>query len=341
MPKLSICIPTYNRSACLAELLDSILAENSTEVEVVVGDDASPDDTEAVAATYADRLTHFTYFRHPVNVGVDGNIAAVSAHATGDYVWLMGDDDRIERGGIRRVLAALAKWPDAIALTVGVVDYDVTMRRMTGIRRMPKSQCFTGIGPAFSHLAELLGFISATLIRRADWELAAADPRARAMTNLYSQVYIAGLAVGAKGRWGVVEEPCVGFRSGNDQLKRRVGWLERLKVDVRAYDEIADLLFPENRRVRHAIARRIFDTHVIARILNAKTEGSSVHDALLAAVYLMRRYFAVPRFWAVGLPLLIAPGAAVRAIRRAYQRLIRESGSGRARQFALNPAVRP
>ncbi|EJU11041.1 glycosyl transferase family protein [Sphingomonas sp. LH128] len=341
MPTLSICIPTYNRSACLAELLDSILAENSADVEVVVGDDASPDDTEAVAATYADRLARFTYFRHPVNVGVDGNIAAVAARATGDYVWLMGDDDRIERGGIRRVLSALSAWPDAIALTVGVVDYDVTMRRMTGIRKMPRTQCFTGVGPAFSHLAELLGFISATLIRRTHWEAAAADPRARAMTNLYSQVYIAGLAVGARGRWGVVEEPCVGFRSGNDQLKRRVGWLERLKVDVRAYDEIAQLLFPDDARVRRAMARRIFDTHVIARIVNAKTEGTTARDALLAGLYLLRRYFALPRFWAFAVPLLVTPGAAVRAIRRAYQGTIRESGSGRARQFALNPAVRP
>ncbi|GLK45866.1 MULTISPECIES: glycosyltransferase family 2 protein [Novosphingobium] len=341
MPTLSICIPTYNRSACLAELLDSILAENSGDVEVVVGDDASPDDTEAVAGAYADRLAHFIYFRHPINIGVDGNIAAVAARATGDYVWLMGDDDRIERGGIRRVLSALAAWPDTVALTVGVVDYDVTMRRMTGIRKMPRTQCFTGIGPAFSHLAELLGFISATLVRRSDWEAAATDPRARAMTNLYSQVYIEGLAVGARGKWGVIEEPCVGFRSGNDQLKRRIGWLERLKVDVRAYDEIAQLLFPEDRRVRRAMAGRIFETHVIARILNAKSEGTTVRDALLAALYLTRRYFALPRFWAIGLPLLIAPRALVRGIRRIYQDMIHGSGSGRARQFALNPAVRP
>ena len=45
MPSLSICIPTYNRSRCLAELLDSILSQGLPQIEVVVSDDASSDDT--------------------------------------------------------------------------------------------------------------------------------------------------------------------------------------------------------------------------------------------------------------------------------------------------------
>lgn len=335
MPRISICIPTFSRSGCLAELLDSIVAQASAEVEVVVADDASTDDTPAVLERYRDRIPGLKTFRHPVNVGVDRNIAAVTERATGDYVWLMGDDDRLERGGIQRVLAALARWPDTVALTVGVVDYDVTMRTMTGVRRMPPTQYITGAGAAFSRMAELLGYLSATLVKRSHWVKAAADPRAKAMSNLYSQVFIAGLAVGSTGGWGVVHEPCVGFRSGNDQLKRRVGWLERLRVDVRAYDEIAGKLFPSQPRVRHAISKRIFDTHVIARVVNAKTEGATIGDTLRAALYLCRRYASVPRFWSLALPLLLMPGTIVRAVRQAYQRTARASGKGRSRQLML------
>ncbi|EJL34955.1 glycosyltransferase family 2 protein [Novosphingobium sp. AP12] len=335
MPRISICIPTYNRSTCLAELLDSIIAQATPEVEVVVADDASPDDTAEVLERYRDRIPGLVSFRHPVNVGVDRNIAAVTARATGDYVWLMGDDDRVERGGVRRVLAALAQWPEAVAVTVGVVDYDVTMRKITGIRQMPRTQYIKGAGPAFSRLAELLGYISATLVKRSRWEKAAADPRSASMANLYSQVFIAGLAVGRDGGWGVVHEPCVGFRSGNDQLKRRVGWLERLRVDVRAYDEIAGALFADDRAAQRAMSRRIFDTHVIARVVNAKTEGASFGETVRAAMYLAGRYASVPRFWALALPLLVTPGAMVRAVRRAYQRTVRTSGTGRGRQFLL------
>ncbi|PNU04767.1 glycosyltransferase family 2 protein [Novosphingobium guangzhouense] len=338
MPLLSICIPTYNRSACLAELLDSIAAQDTPDLEVVVADDASPDDTVEVMGRYAGRFAHFVPMLQARNVGVDRNIAAVTARATGDYIWLFGDDDRLEPGGIGRVLAALSRWPDMIALTVGVVDYDPTLRNITGIRRMPPTQHLVGAGAAFSRFAELLGYISATLVRRAEWNIAAADPRAVAMTNLYSQVYIAGLAVGATGGWGVLAEPCVNFRSGNDQLKRRVGWLERLRIDVRGYDEIARLLFPDRPAVQRAAARRVFDTHVIARIVNAKTEGASGQEIVQAARYLCGRYASYPSYWIKGLPLLLAPRSPVRACRRAYQRLSRRSGVHRARQFCADAA---
>lgn len=338
MPTLSICIPTFNRADLLAELLESIVAEAMPEIEVVVSDDGSSDHTAAVMERYAARITRFVGIRQPVNVGVDRNVAAVTASATGDYIWLIGDDDRLERGGARRVMDALQRWPQAVALTVGVVDYDVTMRRITGIRAMPETQCVTGAGAAFSRFAELLGYISGTLVKRSNWEQAAADPRARAMDNLYSPVFIAGLAVGRHGGWGVVQEPCVGFRSGNDQLKRRVGWLERLRIDVRGYDEIADMLFADDPAAHRAMCRRVFDTHVIARVVNAKTDGDSAGETLKAAAYLIGRYAALPRLWTVALPLLLAPAGTVRAIRQAYQTSIPNSGAGRARQLTLDRA---
>lgn len=336
MPILSICIPTYNRSSCLAELLDSIIAQNVPEIEVIVSDDGSSDDTGEVAQGYGRRIANFTYLRQPINIGVDRNVAAVTAAATGDYLWLVGDDDRLERGGVRRVMDALERWPGVAALTVGVIDYDVTMRQITGVRGMPETQCLTGAGVVFSRVGELLGYISATIVNRRKWETAAAEPHARSMKNLYSPVYIAGRAVGTDGTWGIVKEPCVGFRSGNDQLKRRVGWLERLKIDVRAYDEIADLLFASDPRARRAMATRVFNTHVVARILNAKTEGEGGRDKIAAATYLIGRYPGVPRLWTLALPMLFAPCGAVRTTRRIYQRMVNSSGKSRARQLVFD-----
>ena len=92
MPKLSICIPTYKRSQLLAELLDSIIAQGIPDIEVIVSDDASPDDTADVAQGYYARIPHFTFIRQPENIGLDRNFLAVVEAATGDYVWLMGDE---------------------------------------------------------------------------------------------------------------------------------------------------------------------------------------------------------------------------------------------------------
>jgi len=93
MPSLSICIPTYNRSKLLAELLDSIILQNEPGIEVVVSDDASPDDTADVVAFYTGKLPNLKYIRQDKNIGLDRNFRAVVEAASGDYVWLMGDDD--------------------------------------------------------------------------------------------------------------------------------------------------------------------------------------------------------------------------------------------------------
>ena len=347
MPTLTICIPTYNRSRCLAELLDSIVAQDLPELQVVVSDDASPDDTAIVAERYRDRIASFTFIRQPVNIGLDRNFQAVVDAATGDYVWLMGDDDRLEPGGAARVLEALDRWPGIVGLTLGVIDYDVTMRHVTGVRGMPETQRIEGAGVVFSRIPELLGFMSAMVVDRVAWQRASDDPAVRAMKNLYTQVFVIGRALGRTGQWGVVREACVGFRSGNDQFASKYGWLERLRIDVRAYEEICARLFAGDPAARGAMRRRIFDTHVMARILNAKTASGRTIGTARAALYLLPHYSALPHYWTRALPMLFAPGAALRRARAAYKRFAPSSGAARARAIepidasVLEPAPRP
>ena len=339
MPRLSICIPTYNRARYLAELLDSIIAQDRPDIEVVVSDDASPDDTVAVAEGYRDRIANFTLLAQPENIGLDRNFLAVVAAATGDYIWLMGDDDRIEPGGAARVLAALDRWPDACGLTLGVIDYDVRMRGMVGVRRMPPTQGLTGVGAVFGELADVLGFMSALVVDRRKWQAAAAEPAAEAYRNYYIQVYLVGRIVGQSGHWGVVQEPCVGFRTGNDQFEAKLGWLRRLEIDVAAYDQLADGLLAHDAAAHAAMRRRVFDTHVMARLNNAKTARGRTPAVWRAALHLFRHYGAMPRYWTRALPTLFAPKWCVRHARTLYKRLGRASGAARARSIDTGHAL--
>lgn len=339
MPTLSICIPTYKRSALLAELLDSIIAEGLPEIEVVVSDDASPDDTVAVAERYRSRIARFTFIAQPVNIGLDRNFLAVVEAATGDYIWLMGDDDRIEPGGARRVLDSLARWSGVGGLTLGVIDYDVRMRDPVGVRAMPPTQLMCGAAQVFGEMAEVLGFMSALVVDRCRWQAIAAEPASAAYQNYYIQVYIIGRIIGRHGSWGVVQEPCVGFRTGNDQFGAKFGWFVRLKIDVAAYDQIADGLFADDPVAHAAMRRRVFDTHVMARLNNAKTAPEPMAGLWQAAIYLYRHYRAMPRYWTRALPTLFAPKWLIRWARRLYQRLGRSSGTARARAIGAQSAA--
>lgn len=107
---LTIGIPTFNRCGALTALLEQVESEtpDGAPVEILVSSNASTDETEQAVHGAAARSRHrYTYHRNADNVGFDGNILEVYRRAKGRYVWFLADDDTIEPGGVRALLAAL------------------------------------------------------------------------------------------------------------------------------------------------------------------------------------------------------------------------------------------
>lgn len=106
MKKLSICIPTYNRSGFLDTLLTSLVAQiaasgRASEIEVLVSDNCSPDDTPAIAAKFDGAIR---YWRNAENIGPDANFLKLFGEAQGQYIWLPGDDDTVRDDTLSYVL---------------------------------------------------------------------------------------------------------------------------------------------------------------------------------------------------------------------------------------------
>lgn len=104
---LSIVIPTYNR----AELLDYLLASITndfllwpSDLELVVIDNASTDQTSAVVSKFTGRNALIKYFVNEKNIGMDGNLSACFDKASGKYFWQIGDDEIMYRGTVQFVL---------------------------------------------------------------------------------------------------------------------------------------------------------------------------------------------------------------------------------------------
>lgn len=92
---LSICIPTFNRSEFLRTSLERFrkAIEPDMNIELLISDNCSPDNTpEVVAAAIHDGLK-CTYIRNDKNIGPDGNFLQCFNKAKGKYIWLCGDDD--------------------------------------------------------------------------------------------------------------------------------------------------------------------------------------------------------------------------------------------------------
>jgi glycosyltransferase involved in cell wall biosynthesis len=108
-PFLSITIPTYNRANCLKKVLDAVLLQVSDkpEVEVIIFDNASTDDTPGLCAEYVRKSAQVRYFRNETNTGFDGNILACVQRAGGDYVSFFSDDDLPVPGHFVAILTQL------------------------------------------------------------------------------------------------------------------------------------------------------------------------------------------------------------------------------------------
>jgi abequosyltransferase len=97
-PRLSICIPTYNRRKYLGDTITSITtqvsAADASRIEICVSDNASTDGTEILIRELQSRTpVRIIYFRNETNLGADANYLRAVELASGDYCWFMGSDD--------------------------------------------------------------------------------------------------------------------------------------------------------------------------------------------------------------------------------------------------------
>lgn len=95
-PKLSICIPAYNRAIFLAPLLRSIFDQNNYDFEVVIAEDCSPERnqiTDTVKQFEAEFPGIILYELNEENLGYDGNIRRLFELSRGEYCLFLGNDD--------------------------------------------------------------------------------------------------------------------------------------------------------------------------------------------------------------------------------------------------------
>lgn len=110
-PFVSVCIPVYNQSELLRENIRTILFYPGDDIEVIVSDNASEEDIEAVVASFHD--SRLRYVRMPENKGLDMNILNAIRHSLGDYILLLRTKDLIYPHKMSAALDYMRKYPDA------------------------------------------------------------------------------------------------------------------------------------------------------------------------------------------------------------------------------------
>lgn len=125
-PRLSICIATLNRASFIGETLESIFRQITEDVEVVIVDGASTDNTAEVVGRFQAQWQQLHYLRLPQKVGIDQDYCTAVEQAHGDYCWLFTDDDLLKPGAIKAVLEATDKNPSLIVVNAEVRTADLS-----------------------------------------------------------------------------------------------------------------------------------------------------------------------------------------------------------------------
>lgn len=132
IPKVTVCLPTYNRSGYLSQCLASVLAQTFRDFEVIVSDNCSPDDTAEIVGAFRD--ARIRYVRNPRNIGVFPNMNQCLELARGQYVCIVHDDDLYEPRFLEREVEMLDRHPMAAFVHCATCEIDKDGRRVRLVR---------------------------------------------------------------------------------------------------------------------------------------------------------------------------------------------------------------
>jgi glycosyltransferase involved in cell wall biosynthesis len=122
-PLVTIGIPTYNRADnYLKQTLGSALSQSYRNIEVIVSDNCSVDNTGAVVASFADHRVR--YFKQPVNIGAVKNFAFCLKEARGKYFLFLHDDDLIDPDFVETCINAVKGDADIGIIRTGTRTVD-------------------------------------------------------------------------------------------------------------------------------------------------------------------------------------------------------------------------
>jgi glycosyltransferase involved in cell wall biosynthesis len=121
-PLVTIGLPTFNRAGSLRIAVESVLAQDLRDFELVISDNASSDSTQRLCSDYSARDRRIRHIRQPTNQGASANFQSVLAEARGQYFMWLSDDDWLDPYYLSRCAAELSSNADC-SLVCGAAKY--------------------------------------------------------------------------------------------------------------------------------------------------------------------------------------------------------------------------
>lgn len=158
-PILTIAIPTYNGTKTIQCMLDLLLAQYDSRVEILISDNCSTDATEEIIGNYVKSHPYLKYYRNKENIGPDANFLQCMKLATGKYIHLLSDDDVMTEGALHKILDFLESNADVSLVYLYTVGFRGKYNGISKCSTPSKKQWRTFVLPIEKCSWNMLGII--------------------------------------------------------------------------------------------------------------------------------------------------------------------------------------
>jgi teichuronic acid biosynthesis glycosyltransferase TuaG len=143
---VSVVMPAYNSSATIRESVNTVLGQSYSNLELIIVDDCSRDDTSAVLACLASTDDRIRVYSHKCNKGVAAARNTAIDHANGTYIAFLDSDDLWHTDKLRQQIDFMQRESVRFTYTDYTVFKDIEgIRQESGKRRMPASLSYNDL----------------------------------------------------------------------------------------------------------------------------------------------------------------------------------------------------
>jgi glycosyltransferase involved in cell wall biosynthesis len=217
-PLVSVIVPAYNASATIERTLRSVLVQTYGQLEIIVVDDGSSDDTAAIVERISREEPRIILLRQP-NQGVATARNVGIAHARGEFIAPLDADDIWHPSKIEKQCAVIKEGGDRIGLVYCYSRYineDGIIVSQDGPHCGPRGDVFARL-----ILANFVGNASSPLIRRGRLrEVSDYDSSLRARRSQGCEDLKVYLAIAERWEFDLVPEYLVGYRTTEGSMRQ-------------------------------------------------------------------------------------------------------------------------
>lgn len=308
-PLLSFCIFTYNQPDAVRRVLERVIPQTSSDVEILIRDDSADDRTENVVKSFSG-FENLRYFRGQKE-GVDKAIIFLLKEAKGKYFWGFGDDD-LDPDAISKVLDVVRRSPE-------------TMLVITNCREAGSAESAFRIGPSrffrnpeevLVTFSDIMNYVSILIYKR-EIAITGVEGMKPFIGSACASFYMALYMLSKGGRYYFLDYPCVipDVRNPDEKL-----WYDPFEVHaVNVFSVAKSFRGNFNKKALKKMTTLTFRSvwrGMLVQRAQGRKNGFGFSYSKVAKI--LKLYWNFPEFW-LALPFFCMPKFFLRFTYRLYK----------------------